>query len=344
MTASFIKKNQHIKQLPKKALLLLFPAFLIFLLAPPALAVDKVCVRLQWIHQAQFAGYYLAQDLGLYEKAGLEVNFIPGGPEINPLTELKEKRCDFATAWLVEALLQRYRGTPLVHLAQLVQKSALLLVSFRDTGIENIQDLWGKRVGIWQLQFALPPRALFASKEILVHEVPQNITVYPLLSRAVDATTAMLYNEYHQLYQAGIDYDELKIFRFADLGFNFPEDGIYALEETWQKDPDLCRRFVKASLDGWREAQKDPEKALASVMRRVDKTILSSNESHQRWMLKVMLDIVFHRVGAKGLGDLHHRDMALVNQVLMNQQFTYRPISKRQFTRRAHLPPPKTPR
>lgn len=342
MTAMFPRKSQKITNLSIKAVLCLFLLGLIFCSASPTLALDKVCVRLQWIHQAQFAGYYLAQDLGLYEKAGLEVNFMPGGPEINPLTELREKRCDFATAWLVEALLQRYRGTPLVHLAQIVQKSALLLVGFKDTGIESIEDLQGRKVGIWQLQFALPPRALFASKEILVHEVPQNITVYPLLARAVDATTAMLYNEYHQLYQAGINYEELKIFSFSELGFNFPEDGIYTLEETWQKKPDLCRKFVKASLDGWRAAYKNPEKALASVMRRVDKTLLTSNESHQRWMLKVMLNIVFHRVGEKGLGDLHHRDMALVNQVLMNQQFTYTPVSKRQFTRRAHLPPPPT--
>ena len=45
------------------------------------IAVD---FQLQWVPQAQFAGYFAAKDLGMYEDAGLDVTFLDGGPDIAP--------------------------------------------------------------------------------------------------------------------------------------------------------------------------------------------------------------------------------------------------------------------
>ena len=61
----------------------------------------------------------------------------------------------------------------------------------------------------------------------------------------------MNYNEYKRLLNSGINRDEINVFNFYDYGMNFPEDGIYCMESTFKKDPELCRKFVDASIDGW---------------------------------------------------------------------------------------------
>ena len=295
--------------------------------AAPAQALDKVSVRLIWVHQAQFAGFYVAQDQGLYRAQGLEVDIKPGGPGVSFLQEITQGRCDFAGAWLSAAIEARAQGVRLVHLAQIIQRSALLLVAFKYKGFKSIKDLNGRRVGLWENQFSLAPFALFQREKIKVKETPQNVSMAPLLNGTLDAASAMRYNEYHQLYQAGVDPDQLVVFDFAKMGLNFPEDGLYALESLWRKKPEVCRRFVRATLDGWRLAFAQPEKALASVMRRVDQANLASNISHQRWMLKVMQEIITHRVSLQSLGYLDPQDFAVVNQVLMEKNLIKTPVS-----------------
>lgn len=308
----------------------------VLLLAPAgAGALTKVSLQLQWVHQAQFAGFYLAQDLGLYRQAGLEVEIRPGGPGINPLGELATLRCDFALSWLSEALVMRSKGVDLVNLAQLVQRSALMLVVFNDSGISSVKELDGRKVGLWQRQFAVPPRALFAKLGIEVKEVSQNVSMAPFLQRAVDAATAMLYNEYHQLYQAGVDRDEITVFDFAEHGLNFPEDGIYTLEDTWRERREVCRAFVQASLEGWRRAFSDQERALASVMKRVNEANLASNLAHQRWMLKSMQKLYTHRVGAALMGQLSPEDLKQVSRVLVEQGFIPEPVEAQGFVAEA---------
>jgi len=63
--------------------------------------------------------------------------------------------------------------------------------------------------------------------------------------------SATWYNEYHTLINSGLDPDELTPFFFHEHGLNFPEDGIYTLEETLKRDPSLSCDFVKASIEGW---------------------------------------------------------------------------------------------
>jgi NitT/TauT family transport system substrate-binding protein len=102
----------------------------------------------------------------------------------------------------------------------------------------------------------------------------------------------MWYNEYHSILSAGINEDELTAFFFDEQELNFPEDGIYCLEETWRNDPDLARRFARASLEGWRYAFAHPEEALDIVMKYVEEARINTSRVHQKWMLERMKDII----------------------------------------------------
>lgn len=246
----------------------------------------------QWVPQAQFAGYYVAKANGLYAKYGIDLEIITGGPGRQSADYLTSGRAEFASVWLPAAITMRSEGVPLVNIAQIMQRSALMLVTKKSSGITSPQDMNGRRVGLWDPMFQVQPRAFFNKFGISVEIVPQSYTVNLFLRDGVDVASAMWYNEYHTIINAGIDPDELVSFFFYDYGLNFPEDGLYVLERTYNRDPALCEAFVRASIEGWRLAFEKPGQALDIVMTNLKKANVPATLVHQRWMLARMKNLI----------------------------------------------------
>ena len=80
---------------------------------------EPVSLQLQWFTQAQFAGYYAAQDQGFYEDMCLDVTIVEGGVEIVPQTQLANGDVDFALAWVPKALASREAGADITNIAQI---------------------------------------------------------------------------------------------------------------------------------------------------------------------------------------------------------------------------------
>ena len=253
----------------------------------------SVSVMLQWVPQAQFAGFYVAQDRGFYARRGLDVRLVHGGPHRDSARALETGEVDFSTLFLATALVQRDRGVPLVNVAQLVQRSSLVLVGREDWGVRSPRDLAGRRVSLWGDAFEAPYRAFFALLGISVDTVPQHRSVNLFLRGGVDGCCAMYYNEYHAIWQAGLDEDQIEPFFLRDWGLDFPEDGLYTLASTATRSPDLARNIAEGTLEGWRFAQASPDVALDLVMRRAEDAGIPANRPHMAWMLTHILPAIF---------------------------------------------------
>ena len=110
---------------------------------------DPVKLQLQWFIQAQFAGYFAAQEKGFYDDWCLDVEIIEGGVDIVPQQQLADGAVDFALAWVPKALASREAGANIVDIAQVFQRSGTLQVSFKDAGITTPADFAGKTIGNW---------------------------------------------------------------------------------------------------------------------------------------------------------------------------------------------------
>ena len=99
----------------KKLLIGIFAA----MMASAASAGDEVKLQLQWVTQAQFAGYYVALDKGYYKDEGLDVTILPGGPDVAPPQVLAGGGADVMLNWMPSALAARERGLPVVNICLL---------------------------------------------------------------------------------------------------------------------------------------------------------------------------------------------------------------------------------
>lgn len=284
-------------------------------------ALQKVSLMPHWIPQAQFAGYMVAREKGFYREAGLDLTLFTGGPGKLGFEELASGKATFCVEWLSGGIKKRSEGTSIVNVAQIVQRSALMLVARRDSGISRPEHLDRKRVGLWPGLFSLQPQALF-KKYHLAPSVVTNFTSMELfLKGAVDAIAAMRYNEYHLLLNSGLNPDELTVFLFADLGLNFPEDGLYTMEQTFRAKPRMCLAFVNASLKGWRYAFDHKDEALDIVMKYADEANTGTNRAHQRWMLNRMQELIVPKDDKRSFGKLREQDYEHVGKVLLDLEF-----------------------
>ena len=279
-------------------------------------ALKKASLIPQWVPQAQFAGYYVAKERGIYQKHGIDLTIIPGGPERQPSDLLKSRKADFATMWLSSGIQMRAEGTNVVNIAQMMQRSALMLVAKKSSGIKTPQDINGKKVGLWGPIFQIQPRAFFRKYNLQVKVVRQSYSVNLFLRAGVDVASAMWYNEYHTILNSGLNPDELVTFFFHDHGLNFPEDGIYTLQGTFNRDPQLCKAFVMASIEGWRYAFAHPEEALDVVMENLKKEHIPARRVHQKWMLERMKDLMLPPDSLVPRGILQTGDYQKVVQAL----------------------------
>ena len=95
--------------------------------ATAANAADTLTLQLKWVTQAQFAGYYVAKEKGFYTDEGLDVTIKAGGPDVNPSQVIAGGGADVVVDWMPSALATREKGVPLVNIAQVFQKSGLML-------------------------------------------------------------------------------------------------------------------------------------------------------------------------------------------------------------------------
>ncbi len=250
-------------------------------------------LALQWLPQSQFAGYYIARDRGFYRDAGLEVTLIHTGPGPSSLDYVADGKADFATMFLADAIVKCRAPVPLAQVAQILRRSNLMLVAWKNMGIEKPSDLDGQLVTYWPSAFSAAFETFFSLHGIRPEFRPQNYTVNLFLHRGVAACAAMFYNEYHKIYQAGVDNDRLTVFMMRDYGLGFPEDGIYAPAETAASHPEICAALRHATLAGWEYAGQHRDEAVEAVLRESRLLGVPANRPHTRWMLDSVLLSIF---------------------------------------------------
>jgi NitT/TauT family transport system substrate-binding protein len=278
---------------PMLIALLTLVALPVFAFPAAAQAPDRVRVQLRWLHQAQFVGFYVALHKGFYASERIDADLIEGGPAIDPLKVLTAGQADVAIGWLPSAIDARMRGETIINIAQILRQPGLAVVCRRDAGVQSLDDIAGKVIGVWNIGDELDVRHWLRSIKIPIGQVTviqQRPDGQDLIEKRAACVTAMMYNEYWSILRAGLAPSDLFQVRLSDDGIGFLEDGLYTTEAAVE-DPrrrDVLARFLRATIRGWRYAESNVDEAFAITMAEAPR----SDPIHQRRMLGSILELL----------------------------------------------------
>jgi NitT/TauT family transport system substrate-binding protein len=270
-----------------------------------------VKLQLQWVPQAQFAGYFAAEQQGYFAAENLTVQMVPGGPDVIPqAVGSQPDGPEFTISWVPKVLEAREGGSDLVDIAQIFQRSGTLSVSWKDSDIDDPCKFAGKKVGVWDFgnEYEVTAGALACdltpglesngdpAKQFQKVIQPFDMTL--LLSRQIDVAEAMIYNEYAQVLEAtnpetGQLYkpEDLNVINWNDYRVAMLQDAIFARKAWLDKEGnrDIAVRFVRASLKGWIYCRDHPD----DCVKYTTDAGSQLGAGHQAWMMNEINALVW---------------------------------------------------
>ncbi|MCV6607956.1 MAG: ABC transporter substrate-binding protein [Campylobacterales bacterium] len=247
-------------------IILVFLLFLILAVNSYSKELEKVSLQLQWKHQFQFAGYYIAKEKGFFEEVGLDVTLKEKSYGVNVSNEVVEGNSQYGVGRST-LIIERSQGAKLVLIAPILQTSPIVFFTLKSSGIKRVQDLRNKKVVIGKNETATVTLAAMVHSQGLKFEdmkIQENSYDFNLLlSRQVDVMPGYTTDRIYQLEKKGKEYN---IFHPKDYGFDFYEEILFTSEEELINHPDRVGRFKEASLKGWEYALSNIEESVELIL------------------------------------------------------------------------------
>lgn len=229
---------------------------------------EKITLKLQWLDQFQFAGYYMAKEKSFYQDAGLNV-------EIISYTNGKQNVVQNVTTGIAQygtgrssLIVDKMAGKPVVLLAAIFQDSPSVLLTRVDTGIERISDLVGRKIMISSdALVSADYMGMLAEENVRPHDIvhqPHSYNLDDLINKKTDAMACYVSNEPYILKQKNIAF---RSFSPKDFGQNYYGDLLFTSKREAIYHPDRVRAFKKASLKGWAYAFDNIEETVRVIKR-----------------------------------------------------------------------------
>jgi NitT/TauT family transport system substrate-binding protein len=282
--------------------------------ASAAPKLTNISIQLQWVPQAQFAGYYAAQDLGYYKAAGLNVKLLNGGPQIVPGQVVASGRAQFGVNWLTALLAARDQGTDLVDIAQVFSRSGMTELTWKSSGINSIAKMKDKKVANWlggdqyELFAALTKAGMDPAKNKGVTIVQQPFDMGLFLNHQVDAASAMTYNELAQVLETKdpktgklISLNDLNVLKMQNVGTGMLEDNLFSTASYLKSKAhqQIAEKVIAATLQGWIYCRDHVAQCVNFTL----KAGPTLPKGHQMWMMNQINQLIWPSTTGIGIMD-----------------------------------------
>ncbi len=218
-------------------------------------ALRKVKLLLNWFPEAEHGGFYAAQVNGYYRDAGLDVEIVPGGPNVPVPQQVATKQVQFGVVNADQICFARAKEAPVVALMAPLQISPRCLIVHEKSGIKKFDDIHDMTVAMSNTSaFSHFLRKKFPFQNVQIVPYPGNVTQF--LTKDDYAQQGYVFSEPFVAKQQGGDPHVLMV---SDVGFNPYTSCLVTHDELVKQEPELVRGMVQASVRGWQEYLKKPE-------------------------------------------------------------------------------------
>jgi PAS domain S-box-containing protein len=228
--------------------------------------LEKITLQLQWKHQFEFAGFYIAKEKGFYAEAGVDVEFKEFETSMNIVDEVVSKRSHYGLTYS-SLIIDYLKGKPIVLMANFFKQSPLVLVAHKE--IRTPAQLKGKKImGMIESSHSQTPMLMLekfgiGKKDII--NVPRSFSLDDFIERRVDAISVYTTNEIYELDKKGVKYT---LFDPAAYGIKFYDLNLFTTQEELRKHPKRAENFRNASIRGWEYALAHKEETVDLIFRK----------------------------------------------------------------------------
>lgn len=283
--------------------------------------LQKITLNLNWIHQAEFAGNYVAREKGFYKENGLDVDVVSFDFNSSVAEAVTRGELSFGVMGADQLLVAREQGFPIKAIAVIYKTNPGVMFSLKGSNIFTPKDFIGKTIGIekgsnTEYLYAAMMNKLNIDRK-LIKEVEVGYEVKELLAGEVDVSTGYIINEPNLVKEAGQDTN---IILMSDYGVNMYGDVIFTTENIIKNNPDLVSRFLEATLEGWQYAIENQEEATDIIL----KYAAQSTREHEYSILKDSIPLISN--GTSFLGWMDKEQWQQAYGILLGQGILSKPI------------------
>ncbi len=227
--------------------------------------LEKVSLRLDWLHQFQFAGYYMAKEKGFFKEVGLDVDIKEFDYKIDQVQEVINQEVDYAVG-KSSLIIDKLNGKNILTLAAIYQTSPMILLT-TNLSIKRPQDLYNRNIMLTSdAKTSVAISSMITSKGISLNDInfqEHSFNLDDLISGKTDAMGSYISNEPFILKNKNIKYNILDP---KDYGFDFYGGILFTSKFEVDKHPQRVQNFQKAALKGWSYAFNNIHETIEVIM------------------------------------------------------------------------------
>lgn len=257
--------------------------------SPDTFPPEAITVQLKWVHQGQFAGFYVAAENGFYAEEGLEVTLAPGGVGVDIMEEVLSGHAEFGLIGAEYILIHRSAGEAVKAIATTYRTNPFVLVTMPESGIRSPYDFPGHSANVGGIDGEVQFKALLSKLDLQpesVEIIPYTYDLEGLYSGAYDITPAFSAGSLIEIRKT---HPGVNVIWPIDYGIHLYSDTIFTTEEMISNNPDLVLRFLHATLRGHQYALENTEAALRCSLKYAD----NPDATVQRAMIEASIPLVY---------------------------------------------------
>ena len=221
---------------------------------------EKLRLCLDWLPQAQFAGYILAHERGYFRDRGLDVEIHPGGPDHPALGAVATGAADLGIGPMGLAIIARAKAVPVKIIAQPLRDSLFRFVLKNENRVVSLRQLVGKPIGLWlggdEAEFvAIAMKQGLSLDDFKV--IRQDNQIAGFVQDKYVLSQVSLINEMILLRKAGYPERELQVLSPSDYGVTMPSDCLFTTDAVLTNRRPALLKFLDGARQGWHMAFAD---------------------------------------------------------------------------------------
>jgi signal transduction histidine kinase/ABC-type nitrate/sulfonate/bicarbonate transport system substrate-binding protein len=246
--------------------LFLFVNVFCILLNLEAKKLDEISLQLQWKHQFEFAGFYMAKEKGFYKDVGIGLSFKEYKENTQIIDDVIFHKNTYGITYS-NLIVEYLEGKPIIFIANFLKQSPLAIVTKKDIFLPS--DLKGKRVmgvskDIHSAMLLIMFKKFGISLEDFIN-IPHSFSIDDFINNKVDAMTVFTTNETYFLDKRGIEYNLLNP---TVYGTEFYDVNLFTSNDELLNHPERVQNFKDASIKGWKYALDNVEETIEIILKK----------------------------------------------------------------------------